>query len=120
MGPLWHPMNAALRAVVKAAVHRHDIRVTGFLAASHRVMVVEVMGRYAGWIALEAGLAGGGEVVLIPEIQFRYEAIRRCARQAPAGDSQGGGSLPRVASGRSSATRCPPRTRVSVSSSIYG
>jgi 6-phosphofructokinase 1 len=37
-------------------------------------MVVEVMGRHAGWIALEAGIAAGGDVVLIPEIPFRYEA----------------------------------------------
>jgi ATP-dependent phosphofructokinase / diphosphate-dependent phosphofructokinase len=38
--------------------------------AHHRVMVVEVMGRYAGWIALYAGVAGGADVVLIPEIPF--------------------------------------------------
>jgi 6-phosphofructokinase 1 len=44
-------------------------------ASHHRVMVLEVMGRHAGWIALEAGLAAGGDVVLIPEIPFRYEAI---------------------------------------------
>ncbi len=36
----------------------------------HRVMVLEVMGRYAGWIALEAGVAGGADVILIPEIPF--------------------------------------------------
>jgi 6-phosphofructokinase 1 len=44
-------------------------------ASHHRLMVIEVMGRNAGWIALEAGLAGGGDVILIPEIPFRYEAI---------------------------------------------
>ncbi len=44
-------------------------------ASHHRVMVVEVMGRHAGWIALEAGLAAGGDVILIPEIPFRYETI---------------------------------------------
>lgn len=44
-------------------------------ASHHRVMVVEVMGRQAGWIALEAGLAAGGDVILIPEITFRYEAV---------------------------------------------
>ncbi len=38
-------------------------------------MVVEVMGRYAGWIALFAGVAGGADVILIPEIPFRYESI---------------------------------------------
>ena len=41
----------------------------------HRVMVVEVMGRYAGWIALAAGLAGGGDVILIPEIPFKHEKV---------------------------------------------
>jgi phosphofructokinase-like protein len=45
-------------------------------AASHeRVMVLEVMGRHAGWIALYAGVAGGGDVILIPEIPWTYEAV---------------------------------------------
>lgn len=45
-------------------------------AASHgRIMVVEVMGRYAGWIALNAGVAGSADVVLIPEIPFDLESI---------------------------------------------
>jgi 6-phosphofructokinase 1 len=43
--------------------------------AHHRVMVVEVMGRYAGWIALEAGIAGGADVILIPEIPFSIDKI---------------------------------------------
>jgi len=41
----------------------------------HRVMIVEVMGRYAGWIALEAGLAGGADVILIPEIPYDLEKV---------------------------------------------
>ncbi|MBN1420455.1 MAG: ATP-dependent 6-phosphofructokinase [Planctomycetes bacterium] len=41
----------------------------------HRVMVVETMGRYAGWLALAGGLAGGGDVILIPEIPYRMEAV---------------------------------------------
>ena len=41
----------------------------------HRIMVVEVMGRDAGWIALEAGIAGGAHVILIPEIPFTVENI---------------------------------------------
>ena len=41
----------------------------------HRIMVVEVMGRDAGWIALEAGLAGGAHVILIPEIPFTIESV---------------------------------------------
>jgi phosphofructokinase-like protein len=48
-------------------------------AESHdRVMVLEVMGRYAGWIALYAGVAGGADVILIPEIPFSYESV--CAK----------------------------------------
>ncbi|SHF62700.1 6-phosphofructokinase 1 [Desulfofundulus australicus DSM 11792] len=41
----------------------------------HRVMVLEVMGRYAGWIALAAGIAGGADVILIPEIPYRIEKV---------------------------------------------
>jgi ATP-dependent phosphofructokinase / diphosphate-dependent phosphofructokinase len=43
--------------------------------AHHRIMVVEVMGRDAGWIALEAGIAGGAHVILIPEISFTIDKI---------------------------------------------
>ncbi len=47
-------------------------------AKSHqRIMVVEVMGRYAGWIALHAGLSTSSDVVLIPEIPFSLDAITR-------------------------------------------
>src|SRR5581483_9531998 len=41
----------------------------------HRVMVIELMGRDAGWIALEAGIAGGAHVILIPEIPFTIERV---------------------------------------------
>jgi len=41
----------------------------------HRVMILEVMGRYAGWIALESGIAGGADVILIPEIPFDLDKI---------------------------------------------
>jgi 6-phosphofructokinase 1 len=41
----------------------------------HRVMVLEVMGRTAGWLALSAGMAGGGDVILIPEIPFHWQAV---------------------------------------------
>jgi 6-phosphofructokinase 1 len=48
-------------------------------AESHdRVFVCELMGRYAGWIALNAGLAGGADVILIPEIPFSMESV--CAK----------------------------------------
>lgn len=41
----------------------------------HRVMILEVMGRYAGWIALESGIAGGADVILIPEIPYDFAKI---------------------------------------------
>lgn len=45
-------------------------------AESHRrVMVLEVMGRYAGWIAGMGGISGGADVILIPEIPFNYESV---------------------------------------------
>ncbi len=46
-------------------------------SAHRRVMVVEVMGRYAGWIALEVGVAGSADVILIPEIPFEMETVAR-------------------------------------------
>lgn len=54
-------------------------------SAHHRVMIVEVMGRYAGWIALGSGLAGGADAILIPEVQFHwhklYEHVLRRGKQ---------------------------------------
>ncbi len=44
-------------------------------ASHHRVMILEVMGRYAGWIALYAGAAGGADVILIPEIPYQLNVI---------------------------------------------
>ncbi|MCI8965450.1 MAG: ATP-dependent 6-phosphofructokinase [Clostridia bacterium] len=44
-------------------------------ASHHRVMVLEVMGRYAGWIALESAIAGGADVCLIPEIPYDMEKV---------------------------------------------
>jgi 6-phosphofructokinase 1 len=56
-------------------------------AESHqRVMVVEVMGRYAGWIALHAGIAGGAHAILIPEIAFDLDKVAAKIRRR---DSQG-------------------------------
>src|ERR671920_1700477 len=43
--------------------------------AHRRIMVVEVMGRYAGWIALHAGVAGGADVILMPEIPYDLDKI---------------------------------------------
>ena len=44
--------------------------------AHDRVMIAEVMGRYAGWIALNAGIAGGADVILLPEIPYDIERVR--------------------------------------------
>ena len=41
----------------------------------HRVMALEVMGRYAGWIALHSGIAGGADVILIPEIPYDVDSV---------------------------------------------
>jgi 6-phosphofructokinase 1 len=41
----------------------------------HRVMIIEVMGRYAGWLALGAGIAGGGDIILIPEIPYDEKKV---------------------------------------------
>lgn len=67
-------------------------------ATSHkRVMVVEVMGRHAGWIALHGGIAGGADVILIPEIPFDYD---RTAEVVKARDAAGNlGTLVVVAEG---------------------
>jgi ATP-dependent phosphofructokinase / diphosphate-dependent phosphofructokinase len=62
--------NTALRTAMDAIDMLHTT------AESHdRVMIVELMGRYSGWIALQAGIAGGADVILIPEIPFDYEKV---------------------------------------------
>jgi phosphofructokinase-like protein len=59
------------RAVATEAIDR--LQTTA--SAHHRVMVIETMGRYAGWIALGAGVAGGADIILIPEIPFTWESV---------------------------------------------
>ncbi len=49
--------------------------------AHHRIMVLEVMGHQAGWIALHAGIAGGGDIILIPEIPYDVKAVVRKVRE---------------------------------------
>src|SRR3954469_4247449 len=49
--------------------------------AHKRILVVEVMGRYAGWIALYAGVAGGADAILIPEIPFDIEVVSHRLRE---------------------------------------
>lgn len=47
----------------------------------HRIMILEVMGRYAGWIALHAGVAGGADVILIPEIPYTIDNIAKAVKK---------------------------------------
>lgn len=44
-------------------------------SSHHRVMIVEVMGRYAGWIALHAGVASGSDIILVPEIPYKLNVV---------------------------------------------
>jgi 6-phosphofructokinase 1 len=60
-------------AVVTATEAIDKIHTTA--QSHHRVMIIEVMGRYAGWLALASGVAGGGDIVLIPEIPYDIEVI---------------------------------------------
>jgi 6-phosphofructokinase 1 len=67
-------------ATVTEALER--IQTTG---QSHsRVMIVETMGRYAGWIALEAGIAGAADVILLPEIDYDLQAVAAVCREREA------------------------------------
>ena len=67
-------------AVVSEALDR-----LGTTARSHgRVMIAETMGRYAGWIALEGGMAGGADVILMPELPFSVEAVAEHCRRREA------------------------------------
>jgi len=50
-------------------------------SSHHRVMVIEVMGRYAGWLALESGVAGGGDIILLPEIPYELDSVCQNVRQ---------------------------------------
>lgn len=50
-------------------------------ASHHRIMVLEVMGRYAGWIALESAIAGGADVALIPEIPYDINKVAEKVKQ---------------------------------------
>jgi phosphofructokinase-like protein len=56
-------------------------------ARSHgRIMIAETMGRYAGWIALEGGMAGGADVILLPEMPYQVQAVaQRCQAREDAG-----------------------------------
>ena len=62
------------QTAVESATDAVDKLVTT-AASHHRVLILEVMGRYAGWIALHASIAGGAEVCLIPEIDYDINSV---------------------------------------------
>jgi 6-phosphofructokinase 1 len=67
--------DSALHIVTEAIDRLHSTAMS-----HHRVMVLETMGRYAGWLALVGGLAGGGDIILIPEIPYRMERVSEAVR----------------------------------------
>ncbi len=62
--------NTALSVATDAVDRLHSTAIS-----HHRVMVLELMGRYAGWLTIRAGIAGGGDVLLIPEIPFDMASV---------------------------------------------
>ena len=62
--------NTAVQTVAEAIDRLHTTAM-----AHHRVMILETMGRYTGWLALVGGVAGGGDVILIPEIPYTMEDV---------------------------------------------
>jgi len=56
-------------------------RIHSTAQSHHRVMIIEVMGRTAGWIALHAGVAGGGDIILIPEIPYDINIVAEMVKQ---------------------------------------
>lgn len=71
--------DSAVATVVDALDRLHTT------AESHkRVIVLEVMGRHAGWIALYGGIAGGADVILLPEIPFNFESVAKAVRKRDA------------------------------------
>ena len=50
-------------------------RIESTAMSHHRVMIVETMGRHAGWLALESGIAGAADIILLPEIDYDLQAI---------------------------------------------
>jgi phosphofructokinase-like protein len=74
--------DSAVAAVADALDRLHTT------ATSHkRIMVLEVMGRHAGWIALHGGIAGGADVILIPEIPFDYDKLAEFIKRREAAGS---------------------------------
>ncbi len=67
--------NSAVSIATEAVDRIHDTA-----QSHHRVMIIEVMGRKAGWIALYAGVAGGADLILLPEIPYDMDVITKCVK----------------------------------------
>lgn len=71
--------NTAVSVAMEAIDRLHSTAET-----HHRIMVLEVMGRYAGWIALESAIAGGADIALIPEIPYDIEGAAKIIKERQA------------------------------------
>ena len=73
-GVLWGIPYLFISIAVNIAVEAID-RLHTTAESHHRALIVEVMGRHAGWIALHSGLAGGAACILIPEVPFSIDKV---------------------------------------------
>lgn len=69
-------MSFGFMTAVDTATHAID-KLHSTAESHHRIMILEVMGRVSGWVALEAGIAGGADVILIPEIPYDINKVAR-------------------------------------------
>ncbi|MBP7175504.1 MAG: 6-phosphofructokinase [Thermoclostridium sp.] len=69
-------MSFGFMTAVNTATHAID-KLHSTAEAHHRVMILEVMGRASGWVALESGIAGGADVILIPEIPYNINKVAK-------------------------------------------
>lgn len=91
-------------------------RIHSTAQSHHRVMIIEVMGRRAGWIALYAGVAGGGDIILIPEIPYSIDAVAAKVRERKKGENASASSsspkAPSRREGMSSSDRSLKKARI--------
>jgi len=77
-------------------MHGRQAEITGFIDGYEGVVLdrtvridwkavssILTMGRYAGWLALDSGIAGGADIILIPEIPLRWESVFRASATVP-------------------------------------
>jgi len=76
--PTWvtFGFNTAVEIVVEGIDRVHTTA-----QSHHRAMIVEVMGHHSGWLALHSGIAGGGDIILIPEIPYDVKVVAKTVKQ---------------------------------------